>query len=177
MIISTYLSESQDMHKSKRQTSIVPKFFLVVVSASLLSGCISQPVRSGVSPIKIESRAENRLTYGAIKKHLEIGKTTQADVLKEFGSPNNMTVSSSGTEVWVYDKVRTEISSVSNATSSGGFLGAGFGDGTGGLGVGVGGRNSQSSSQVVSSTKTLTVIMEFNKQNILSDFSARTGRY
>ena len=156
---------------------LVLKVLQVVVGASLLSGCISQPVSGGVSPIKIESSGENSLTYGAIKKHLEVGKTTQADVLKEFGSPNNMTVSSSGTEIWVYDKVRTEISSDSNATSSGGFLGAGVGDGTGGIGPGVGGRSSQSSSQVISSTKTLTVIMEFNKQNILSDFSARTGRY
>ena len=117
------------------------------------------------------------LSYGMIKKNLTVGSTTQADVLTLFGSPNNMTTSGRGNEIWVYDKVRTELSSDSQRSSVGGGVGVGAGFGGGAVGGMIGGSNSTSSSSMVSSTNTLTVIMEFNKRNILVDYSARQGRF
>jgi hypothetical protein len=39
------------------------------------------------------------LSYGAIKKHLKVGTSTQIDVIKLLGSPNNLTMTSNGNEV------------------------------------------------------------------------------
>ena len=152
--------------------------FLLLISVSL-SVCM-QPVRQ-VKPISVEGKGGGvqgvSLSYGMIKKHLSVGHTTQENVLRLFGSPNNMTTSSSGTEIWVYDKVRTELSSNSERNTVGGGLGSGTGMGSGVIGTVIGGSNSSSSSNLVSSTNTLTVIMEFNKDNVLIDYSARQGRY
>lgn len=147
----------------------------LLVSVSL-TACTQQPTRP-IESIGLQDAQGMSLSYGMIKKHLSIAHTTQADVLRLFGSPNNMTTSSSGIEMWVYDKVRTELSS--NTQRDENSIGIGIGGGTnkGVIGGSFGEFSSSSSSNLVSSTNTLTVIMEFNKDNILTDYSARQGRY
>jgi len=117
------------------------------------------------------------LSYGMIKKLLKVGQSTQGDVLKNFGSPNNMTYESGGGELWIYDQVVTETSHSTNGSSGG--LGLGIGGGNngavGGILGGVSGYSSNTTSS--SSIRTLTVILEFNKDAILSDISARQGGY
>ncbi|MCH8214635.1 MAG: hypothetical protein IIC54_11290 [Proteobacteria bacterium] len=145
-----------------------------------LAACVQQsppevpPIQLSTTQVGVESAS---LTYGAIKKYLKVGVTTQADILKLFGSPNNMTITSDGTEMWVYDKVRTEMATAGSSGSSGGFLGGGVIVGDGVIGGGVGGSSRTSTSKLVSSTRTLTVILEFDKQSVLKEFSAREGRY
>jgi len=157
----------------KKNASLI----LLLFSALLFGGCVYQPAQVSDTPANDDSVEQNSLTYGALKKHLKVGSTTQGDVLKMFGSPNNMTLSSGGTEIWVYDKIRTEMSSNSSRNSVGGIAGGGFGVGSGAVGAGIGGSSVNSSSGVVSSTETLTVLMEFDKNSILTDYSIRTGRY
>ncbi|MEJ1384467.1 MAG: hypothetical protein RPV21_08840 [Candidatus Sedimenticola sp. (ex Thyasira tokunagai)] len=112
-----------------------------------------------------------------VKKHLAIGKTSQGDVLKLFGSPNNMTLDSSGKELWIYDKVKSTISSSGEQNSTGGFIGGGSSSNGSGLAAGYGTSSSSSSAQVTSTIDTLTVIMEFDSTHTLTDFSVRQGRY
>ena len=118
-----------------------------------------------------------QITYGAIKKHLVKNQTTQVEVLKIFGSPNNMTINSNSEEVWVYDSIST-ISSISTESGNEGIsigIGASSGDVIGGLFT----ANKKNKSELNSntSTKSLTIILEFDKNSILKDYSARVGRY
>ena len=156
---------------------VVVAFFLLSVTSACnttMTNVEQQPISINVPENSIQGTS---LSYGAIKKYLKIGVTTQADILKLFGSPNNMTTSSSGNEIWVYDKVRTELSTTAEKGTAGGIVGGGIGIGSGGVGAAAGGSKSKSTTNLVSTTNTLTVIMEFNEKNILIDYSARQGRY
>ena len=151
-----------------------PCIFISVACAFLIS-CASPHVATeaalneGVTP--------SVLSYGMVKKHVEIGKTSQAEVVKLFGAANNMTIDAKGSELWIYDQFYSE-SQVSTSSSGGGIGvlgGAGGGDIAGGGLAGV--SKSNSSSHRKSAGRTLTVIIEFDKQGIVSDYSARSGGY
>ena len=167
------------LKKNKVVIRVVVVFFLLSVTSACnttMTNVEQQPEQISIN-VPENSIQETSLSYGAIKKYLKIGVTTQADILKLFGSPNNMTTSSSGNEIWVYDKVRTELSTTAEKGTAGGIIGGGIGIGSGGVGAAVGGSESKSKTNVISTTNTLTVIMEFNEKNILIDYSARQGRY
>ena len=166
------------LKKNKVVIRVVVFFLLSVTSAcnTTMTNVEQQPEQISIN-VPENSIQETSLSYGAIKKYLKIGVTTQADILKLFGSPNNMTTSSSGNEIWVYDKIRTELSTTAEKGTAGGIIGGGIGIGSGGVGAAVGGSESKSKTNVISTTNTLTVIMEFNGNNILIDYSARQGRY
>jgi hypothetical protein len=87
-----------------------------------------------------------------------------------------MTMTSNGNEVWIYDRISTQSSTVGSSSSAGGFFGIGGVSGNSAGGIGAGGSSSDSQSTLVSSTKTLTVILEF-KNDVLIDLIAREGRY
>ena len=168
------------LKKNKVVIKVVVLFFFLLLVTSACNTTMTN-VEQQPEPISINvpenSIQETSVSYGAIKKYLKIGVTTQADILKLFGSPNNMTKSSSGNEIWVYDKVRTEVSTTAEKGTAGGMVGGGIGIGPGGVGVAAGGSKSKSTTNLISTTNTLTVIMEFNEENILIDYSARQGRY
>ena len=107
-----------------------------------------------------ENIANNNISYGAAKKNLVTGSTTQSDVLKLFGNPDNMTFEKDG-EIWVYSRFKVESSSDSTS-SFGNILLAGA---------------RQKSNQSTTSVKTLTILLEFDGSGTLKDFSMRTGGY
>jgi len=119
----------------------------------------------------------NQLSFGAVKKHLRIGISSQSDVIRLLGSPNNMTINGSGLEIWIYDRIHTELASDSHRSNAGINIGfGGFGSSSiGGLGFNVG--ESGNHSKMISATKTLTVILEFDQSQILRELLVREGRY
>ena len=107
----------------------------------------------------------NRLTLGKVQQTLKKGMK-QDEIVASLGSPNLVTRDSAGLEVWIYDKLRTEVSSESSSVG-GGVIGGGL------VGQGVlGGAVSASSNTAnqIRSQKTLTVILKFKNQT-LTDFS------
>jgi hypothetical protein len=118
----------------------------------------------------------SELSYGALKEKLVEGKTTQRDVIKEFGSPDNMVRDPSG-EVWIYDKVsnETKVTDEYQGTSNNSGVHATIGI------LGGGNKsheaNSKRQSTIVRTTKTLTVILEFNKEGILEKYNVRKSKF
>lgn len=103
---------------------------------------------------------DSTLSYGMVKKNVQVGITTQLDVLKIFGSPDNM-VLKKGKEVWIFDRFKVETKS-STESEYGTILIAG----------------SKSSKSTTSSTmKNITVIIEFTESGTVEDFSMRVGGY
>lgn len=107
---------------------------------------------ASVQPIQ-----KGNLTPGMAKTKIIKGKTTQNEILEVFGAPNIVTKNKSGYEVWTYDKV-----SVETGTSDvyGTILIAG----------GVGSRTS-------TSTRTFTLMIEFDENNVVKDFSYRSSAF
>ena len=100
---------------------------------------------------------KSNLTAGMVKKEIIKGVTTQNDILQVFGAPNIITKNRSGNEVWTYDKVSVERS----ASSQYGTI----------IIAGIGGERSGTS------TRTFTLMIEFNDKEVVKDYSYRSSAF
>ena len=127
-------------------------------------------------PIIIEVPVEkkDKLTLGKVQSQIKKG-LSQAEVLEVLGSPNIVTKNSSGNEVWTYDKISSSQSSSNKASATYGQaqLGKGFWAFLFG-----GTTNSvQSSSNRDVESKSLTVIITYNNDKLVSDFTYQSLKY
>ena len=110
----------------------------------------------------------DRVTVGTVQKEIVIGMSA-ADVAAALGSPNIVTTDKERQETWIYDKISSD---VTYSRSSGTVVGLIFGSSGGGAGVGTTNSGANSSSQ-----RTLTVIIKFDGNNEVRDFSYHTSRF
>lgn len=109
-----------------------------------------------------------KLTVGTVQKEIKMGMSG-AQVAEILGSPNIVTTDENRMETWIYDKISTE---VAYSRSSGTIVGLLFGSSGGGLGAG-----SKSAGATASSQKTLTVVIKFDANNQVRDFSYRQSSF
>jgi outer membrane protein assembly factor BamE (lipoprotein component of BamABCDE complex) len=136
-------------------TKQLKKLFLLL-TLIYLTGCATPMQRVQQQPEK------DQLTLGKVQQTLKKGMK-QADVAVALGSPNLVTRDSAGLETWIYDKLRTEISTAA-ASDSGSLLGGGV------IGSGILGGSasaSNSAATAVRSQKTLTVVLKFKNQTLV----------
>ena len=103
----------------------------------------------------------NTLTQGNVQMNLSVGKTTKVEVLQNFGSPNITTRDASGAEVWSYQRHAT----VSQSSSSGSYFS---------IIIGGVGKNAEGFSQ---SSRTATLIIKFDRNDVVSDFQSRMSEF
>jgi len=123
-------------------------FFVLLFIAIVCVGC-KEEVRQG--------QYSNNLTAGQAKTRIVNGVTTQSEILEFFGAPNIVSKNVSGNEVWTYDKVRIEKASRDEYWN---ILVAGKGK----------------DKQIVS-TKTFTLMIEFDNNDIVKDNSYRASQF
>ena len=99
----------------------------------------------------------SNLTPGMAKTKITNGVTTQSEILEGFGAPNIITKNKSGNEVWTYDKVAMD---KSNKEGYWTILAAG-----------------ESSGNQTTSTKTFTLMLEFDDDDIVKDNSYRASQF
>lgn len=122
----------------------------------VLSGCISaQQHRTAVS-----DPASDRLTVGTVQREIRIGMTA-AEVVEVLGSPNMVTTDELRRETWVYDKVATE--TVQSSSDGGTFALLLW--------------SSQSAGARSTSQRTLTIIIKYDEQGRVRDFSYRSSAF
>ena len=122
--------------------------------------------------MSVVAQSETDISYGALKMHLEEGVSTQRDVIKLFGSPDNMMMDRQG-ELWTYDRVtRTSTTTDNSANESNTVSGSIII-----LGGSTSDSNRKAQSTTSSSTKTITAILEFDKEGVLIKYSVRTSKY
>lgn len=131
----------------------MPAALLAPLFLAVLSGCVPPP------PEPLDQRSN--LTQGQVQLHLEVGKTTKAEVVEIFGAPNIVTRDGSGQEVWTYQRSAQASQSSSRSGYWTVILGGQSGENTG----------------FESSSRMLTLIIKFNNQDIVSDFSSRTSNF
>lgn len=100
---------------------------------------------------------KSNLTPGMAKAKIVKGQTSQNEMLEIFGAPNIITQNKSGNEVWTYDKVSMEKS----GSDAYGTL------------ILVGGSTAKGSA----STRTFTLMIEYNKNNIVEEYSYRSAAF
>ena len=73
-----------------------------------LWGLVSCGVNSYKYGTSTEPSQKSNLTFGMVKSKIEKGKTTQAEILELFGSPNLIAKNRSNDEVWSYNKMSVQ---------------------------------------------------------------------
>lgn len=127
---------------------------LVSLSALfLLTGCASAGLHRG----DLRDDAGERIGVGTVQKEIRIGMSA-ADVAASLGSPNIVTVDEERREVWIYDKIATEVY-YSESEAGLRFLTPGRS----------GGR--------VTTQRTLTIIIKYDNDKKVRDFSYHTSRF
>ncbi|PWC95845.1 hypothetical protein [Azospirillum sp. TSO5] len=143
------------------------------LASVLLAGC--QTAGEHAAAVR-QAQDGDRLTVGKVQREIRIGMTS-AEVVEVLGSPNMVTTDDRRRENWVYDKISTETaySSSSGGVNAlilgGGPIGAGIGGALGGAGVS-GAAGARSTSQ-----RTLTVIVKFDENSRVRDFSYRSSSF
>lgn len=103
---------------------------------------------------------EEKITLAKAQKEIKVGMTS-ADVVEVLGTPNMVTSDANHCETWVYDKISTEVSSSSSNSGVWFLL--------------IGGDKSRYSSR--SNQKTLTIIIKFDADNKVRNFTYRASSF
>ena len=147
------------------------KLFLLVSSLAIF-GCMSAAEHKAA----VQNTDTDRITAGKVQREIKVGMSS-AQVVEVLGSPNVVTTDEQRREVWVYDKIATE---TVYSTSSGGVsaLILGGAGSPGLLGGVLGGGNTTRSAGAASKTqRTLTIIIKFDENQKVRDFSYRQSSF
>lgn len=157
------------------------------LAAATLGGCASAPpAQSTTAPATALSNSvaappaqsgASALSYGVVTAAVERGKTTQLELIQLFGGPNISTIDGEGVETWVYERSvsQTDAASKSNNWQAAANLGVSFGHVQ--AGVSGGGGSNAGGSSTASSFRSLTVIVKFNPNKTVKDYSVRAAQF
>jgi len=133
------------------------RLMTTLLAATVLSGCMSAMQHK--SNVGIEDSSQN-LTVGTVQKEIRIGMSG-SEVATVLGSPNIVTTDEERREVWVYDKVATD---VVKSTSNGWVFALLAG-------------GQVSSGAASRSQRTLTVVVKFDDNQRVRDFAYHTSKF
>jgi outer membrane protein assembly factor BamE (lipoprotein component of BamABCDE complex) len=135
--------------------------------AILLSGCMS----AGEHRAAVQGEGD-KLTVGTVQREIKVGMSG-AEVARVLGSPNIVTTDDERREVWVYDKVATDTVYSESRGGVAALVLAGSGN-VGGAAAPVysGSAGARSTTQ-----RTLTVIVKFDKESRVRDFSYHASQF
>lgn len=127
--------------------------YLALSLLVLFCGC----AKSSYHRNDIRDDSGDRLTVGKVQREIRIGMSS-ADVVQVLGSPNMVSTDEERREVWVYDKISSEV--VYSESKAGlKFMTSG------------------SSGARSSSQRTLTIVIKFDKEGKVRDFGYHTSRF
>jgi len=135
--------------------------------AILVSGCMS----AGEHRAAVQGEGD-KLTVGKVQREIKVGMTG-AEVARVLGTPNIVTTDEERREVWVYDRISTE--SV-YSESRGGVLALVLA-GSGSVGGAAAPAYSAGAGARSTTQRTLTVIVKFDKETRVRDFSYHASQF
>lgn len=106
-------------------------------------------------------QADEKMTLGKAQREIKIGMST-AEVIQVMGSPNIVSTDEKRREVWVYDKISTQVA---------------YSKSSAGIGVLVIGGVSGSDGTQSSIQKTLTIIVKFDESSKVRDLSYHSSSF
>lgn len=130
----------------KKVIAIIPFVFF-------LTGCASVRYHRG----ELRDDSGDRVTVGTVQREISIG-ISAAEVAEKLGSPNVVTTDEERREVWIYDKIATEVLYSES-------------------GAGLKFLTSGSSGGMTKSQRTLTIVIKFDQDKKVRDFAYHTSRF
>jgi outer membrane protein assembly factor BamE (lipoprotein component of BamABCDE complex) len=134
----------------------------------VLAGCTTAPEHRAA----VRDDATGRLSVGTVQREIRVGMSG-AEVIAALGPPNIVTTDAERREVWTYDRIATE---TVHSSSAGGISALILGIGSsiiGGMAPGV----SQSAGAEVHTQRTLTIILRFDAERKVRDFSYHASQF
>lgn len=129
-------------------------FLVILVAFVFLSGCSATYHAKQVRTDKAD-----RVTVGTVQREIRIGMPS-SQVIEALGSPNVVSTDENRLEVWVYDKIATD---VTYSNSNGGVW----------VILGIGGQAGASST----SQRTLTIVVKFDADKKVRDFAYHSSSF
>ena len=136
---------------------------LLAAATLALSACSATQHRTEVQDDSID-----RISVGTVQREIRVGMPS-ADVAAVLGAPNIVSTDAERREVWVWDKISSEISYSRSSGAIVGLVVSSYGGGAGG--------GSKRAGAASSSQRTLTVIVKFDDAGLVRDFSYRTSSF
>lgn len=130
------------------------KITFALLAIGTLTACQTAPAQP------VDNR-NSSLTQGNVQLNLQTGVTTKADVLEDFGAPNVTTRDGTGREVWSYQRAATATQSSSNANYWTILLAGG----------------SNKVSGLETNSRMMTLIVKFDANDVVNDFSSRSSNF
>jgi outer membrane protein assembly factor BamE (lipoprotein component of BamABCDE complex) len=130
------------------------KIWLIFVSVMLITQ-LSSCKTASQHRAEVEDSTTDKISIGSVQRGIKVGMSS-ASVVEVLGSPNMVSTDASRNEVWVYDKIQTTTTSSASGYS---FF------------------ESSVSGASSASQKTLTIIVKFDNNNLVKDFSYRTSSF
>lgn len=126
---------------------------MIMLVSIFMQGCITVERHNNA----MKNNSSDKITVGKIQKEIRVGMSG-AQVAEVLGSPNIVSTDKDNDEVWIYDKVST------NSVRSRRKNGANIFD-------------SLHLTTTSSSQKTLTIIIKFDKDENVKEFSYRASSF
>jgi outer membrane protein assembly factor BamE (lipoprotein component of BamABCDE complex) len=134
----------------------LPLLGLLIV---LAPGCAS--VTQQANDVATAAAAGDRVTVGTVQREIRVGMSG-AEVVSALGAPNIVSTDERRREVWVYDRIATENVFSSNAGGVNALFLAGV---------------NVRSGVARTSQRTLTIIIRYDEQSRVRDFSYRSSSF
>ena len=141
--------------------SVAKLIALASVSAVYFSGC-------AMAQNYYDPRADEKLTVAKAQGEIKIGMSS-ADVIGVMGSPNIISTDDQRREVWVYDKISTQVAYSKSSAGIGGLIFGAVGGALGSVSV-EGGTSSKSQ-------RTLTVVIKYDENKKVRDLAYHTSSF
>ena len=131
-------------------------------------GCASAPQHRAA----VTDDSADRVSVGVVQREIRLGMPGSA-VVAALGSPNLVTTNEERNEVWVYDKLATDVVRSEGSVGAWGVLIGPIGS-AGGAAIGTA---QQSASATSTSQRTLTIVIRFDANQRVSDFAYHASRF
>ncbi len=133
------------------------KNIMVILMLSVfLSGCAS----AGYHRRQVQSDKGDRVTVGKVQREIRLGMSADK-VVETLGSPNIVTTDENRLEVWVYDKIATDVTYSNNDGGVWLIIGSVAG----------------STGTTSTSQRTLTVVIKFDADKKVRDFAYHSSSF
>ena len=156
-------SSNNDCNEDNIMKASIAGLSLLLAAAFALPACSATQHRA-----EVQDDADDRVTVGTVQREIRVGMPS-AEVAAILGAPNIVSTDGDRREVWVWDKISSE---VSYSRSSGVIAGLVIGSSGGGAGAG-----NKSAGASRASQRTLTIIVKFDEADLVRDFSYRTSSF
>ena len=132
------------------------KMFCLLLIGLSLTGCMSASKHRA----QVQDDKADQLTVGNVQREIHVGMSS-ADVAQVLGSPNIVSTDDQRREVWIYDKVASNVTySASSGFATLILLGT-----------------ARDSGSYSSQQRTLTVVVKFDEHGTVRDFAYHASKF